>query len=46
MVLESKGDKTFDMILHLLKSLSVSSVITVDQLGRVCCHLVFRVMYY
>ncbi|CAG01296.1 unnamed protein product, partial [Tetraodon nigroviridis] len=34
MVLESKGDKTFEMILHLLKSLSASSVITVDQIGR------------
>lgn len=35
MVLESKGDKTFDMILQLLKCLSASSVITVDQIGRV-----------
>lgn len=35
MVLESKGDKTFEMILQLFKSLSASSVITVDQLARV-----------
>eukprot|EP00066_Takifugu_rubripes_P006900 XP_003972014.1 PREDICTED: programmed cell death protein 4 [Takifugu rubripes] len=34
MVLESKGDKMFEMILQLLKSLSASSVITVDQIGR------------
>ncbi|XP_024115195.1 programmed cell death protein 4b [Oryzias melastigma] len=34
MVLESKGEKTFRMILQLLKSLSVSSIITVDQMRR------------
>lgn len=34
MVLESKGEKTLKMILQLLKSLSVSSVITVDQIRR------------
>lgn len=43
MVLESKGDKTFEMILQLLKSLSASSVITVDQIGRVRRRLVFGV---
>lgn len=42
MVLESKGEKTFKMVLQLLKSLSVSSVITVDQMRRVRCHLVFE----
>lgn len=45
MVLESKGDKTFEMILQLLKSLSASSVITMDQIGRVRFHLVFIVGY-
>lgn len=40
MVLESNGEKTFKMVLQLLKSLSVSSVITVDQMRRVWCHLV------
>ncbi|XP_057698662.1 programmed cell death protein 4b [Corythoichthys intestinalis] len=34
MVLESKGEKTFKMLLPLLKSLSVSSIITVDQIIR------------
>ncbi|KAL6461932.1 hypothetical protein MHYP_G00300770 [Metynnis hypsauchen] len=34
MVLESKGDKTLQMILKLLKSLFDSSVITVDQMRR------------
>lgn len=34
MVLESKGQKTFKMVLQLLKSLSVSSVSTVDQMRR------------
>lgn len=34
MVLESKGDKTFKMVLQLLKYLWVSSVITVDQMRR------------
>uniref|UniRef100_A0A7N6C488 Programmed cell death protein 4 n=1 Tax=Anabas testudineus TaxID=64144 RepID=A0A7N6C488_ANATE len=34
MVLESKGEKTFKMVLQLLKSLSVSSIITVDQMRR------------
>ncbi|TMS23720.1 Programmed cell death protein 4 [Larimichthys crocea] len=34
MVLESKGEKTFKMVLQLLKSLSASSVITVDQMRR------------
>lgn len=42
MVLESKGEKTFKMVVQLLKSLSVSSVITVDQMRRVRCHLVFE----
>lgn len=42
MVLESKGEKTFKMVLQLLKSLSVSSIITVDQMRRVRCHLVFE----
>lgn len=42
MVLESKGEKTLKMILQLLKSLSVSSVITVDQMRRVRRHLVFE----
>lgn len=40
MVLESNGEKTFKMVLQLLKSLSVSSIITVDQMRRVWCHLV------
>ncbi|XP_066510452.1 programmed cell death protein 4-like isoform X2 [Hoplias malabaricus] len=34
MVLESKGDRTLQMILKLLKSLFDSSVITVDQMRR------------
>uniref|UniRef100_A0A8C2HD48 Programmed cell death protein 4 n=1 Tax=Cyprinus carpio TaxID=7962 RepID=A0A8C2HD48_CYPCA len=34
MVLESKGDRTLQMILQLLKSLCASTVITVDQLRR------------
>ncbi|XP_053711851.1 programmed cell death protein 4-like [Synchiropus splendidus] len=34
MVLESKGEKTSKMILQLLKSLSESSIITVDQMRR------------
>ncbi|KAF0037637.1 hypothetical protein F2P81_010511 [Scophthalmus maximus] len=34
MALESKGEKTFKMVLKLLKSLSVSSVITLDQMRR------------
>lgn len=34
MVLESNGEKTFKMVLQLLKSLSVSSIITVDQMRR------------
>ncbi|NWI16631.1 PDCD4 protein, partial [Crypturellus soui] len=34
MVLESTGEKTFKMILDLLKSLWRSSVITVDQMKR------------
>ncbi|XP_024914021.1 programmed cell death protein 4b isoform X2 [Cynoglossus semilaevis] len=34
MALESKGDKTFNMVLQLLKSISASSVITVDQMRR------------
>uniref|UniRef100_A0AAQ6A8R6 Programmed cell death protein 4 n=1 Tax=Amphiprion ocellaris TaxID=80972 RepID=A0AAQ6A8R6_AMPOC len=34
MVLESKGEKTFKMVLQLLKSLSMSSIITVDQMRR------------
>ncbi|XP_013868955.1 programmed cell death protein 4b [Austrofundulus limnaeus] len=34
MVLESKGEKTFKMVLHLLKSLSMSSIIAVDQMKR------------
>eukprot|EP00064_Thunnus_orientalis_P010178 superscaffoldBa00001355_g10204 len=34
MVLESKGEKTFKMVQQLLKSLSVSSIITVDQMRR------------
>lgn len=42
MVLESKGEKTFKMVLQLLKSLSASSVITLDQIRRVCCQLVFE----
>lgn len=35
MVLESTGEKTFKMVLDLLKSLWKSSVITVDQMKRV-----------
>lgn len=42
MVLESKGEKTFKMVLQLLKSLSASSVIAVDQIRRVRYHLVFE----
>ncbi|XP_057181011.1 programmed cell death protein 4b [Triplophysa rosa] len=34
MVLESKGDRTLQMILQLLKCLCASTVITVDQLRR------------
>ncbi|XP_060938444.1 programmed cell death protein 4b [Limanda limanda] len=34
MVLESKGEKTSKMVLQLLKSLSASSIITVDQMRR------------
>ncbi|KAM6940774.1 programmed cell death protein 4b [Xenentodon cancila] len=34
MVLESKGEKTSEMVLHLLKLLSDSSIITVDQMKR------------
>ncbi|KAK5926788.1 hypothetical protein CgunFtcFv8_022331 [Champsocephalus gunnari] len=34
LVLESKGEKTLRMVLQLLKSLSASSVITVDQMRR------------
>ncbi|XP_061889195.1 programmed cell death protein 4b isoform X2 [Entelurus aequoreus] len=34
MVLESKGEKTFNMLLQLLRSLSVSSIITVEQMRR------------
>jgi len=34
MVLESKGEKTFKMVLQLLKFLWVSSVITVEQMRR------------
>ncbi|KAM9770580.1 programmed cell death protein 4b [Menidia menidia] len=33
-VLESKGEKTLKMVLQLLKSLSLSSIITVDQMRR------------
>lgn len=39
MVLESKGDTTLQLILSLLKSLFDSSVITLDQMRRVRCHL-------
>lgn len=42
MVLESKGEKTFKMVLQLLKFLSASSIITVDQMRRVRCHLAFE----
>lgn len=35
MVLESKGEKTFKMVLQLLKFLCESSIITVDQTRRV-----------
>ena len=38
MVLESKGEKTFKMVLLLLKRLWVSTVITVDQMRRVRRH--------
>ncbi|KAJ0033188.1 hypothetical protein NQD34_000295 [Periophthalmus magnuspinnatus] len=41
MVLESKGERTLDMVLNLLKSLCESTIITVDQLRRVGCPLVF-----
>ncbi|XP_037326799.2 programmed cell death protein 4b isoform X1 [Pungitius pungitius] len=34
MVLESKGEKTLEMVLQLLQSLSVSTVITLDQMRR------------
>ncbi|XP_037546243.1 programmed cell death protein 4b [Nematolebias whitei] len=34
MVLESKGEKKLKLVLQLLKSLSMSSVITVDQMKR------------
>ncbi|XP_015228162.1 PREDICTED: programmed cell death protein 4 [Cyprinodon variegatus] len=34
MVLESRGEKTFKMVLQLLKSLSLSSIITMDQMRR------------
>ncbi|XP_061736466.1 programmed cell death protein 4b isoform X2 [Nerophis ophidion] len=34
MVLESKGEKTFNMLLQLLRSLAVSSIITVEQMRR------------
>ncbi|MEQ2269979.1 Programmed cell death protein 4 [Xenotaenia resolanae] len=34
MVLESRGEKTFKMVLQLLKSLSLSFIITVDQMRR------------
>nr|XP_061778759.1 programmed cell death protein 4-like [Nerophis lumbriciformis] len=34
MVLESKGEKTFNMLLQLLRSLSVTSIITVEQMRR------------
>ncbi|CAN9510101.1 unnamed protein product [Ophioblennius macclurei] len=34
MVLESKGEKTSKMVLQLFKSLSASSIITVDQMRR------------
>lgn len=34
MVLESKGEKIFKMVLQLLKSLAASSIITVDQMRR------------
>uniref|UniRef100_A0A8D0D2P1 Programmed cell death protein 4 n=1 Tax=Sander lucioperca TaxID=283035 RepID=A0A8D0D2P1_SANLU len=34
MMLESKGEKTVKMVLQLLKSLSVSSVISIDQMRR------------
>lgn len=33
-VLESRGEKTFKMVLQLLKSLALSSIITVDQMQR------------
>lgn len=42
MVLESKGEKTFKMVLQLLKSLATSSVITVDQIRRVQFPLMFE----
>lgn len=34
MVLESKGEKTVDLVLNLLKCLCESSIVTVDQLRR------------
>lgn len=34
-VLESRGEKTFTMVLQLLQSLANSSVITADQISRV-----------
>ena len=37
MVLESKGERTFKMVLQLLKFLWVSTVITADQMRRVRC---------
>lgn len=46
MVLESKGEKTFKMVLQLLKSLSASSVITVDQIRRVRYHAVVTAQKY
>lgn len=42
MMLESKGEKTVKMVLQLLKSLSVSSVISLDQMRRVRRLLVFE----
>lgn len=46
MVLESKGEKMFKMVLQLLKSLSASSVITVDQIRRVQNHVVVTAQTY
>lgn len=45
MVLESKGDTTLQMILKLLKSLFDSSVITLDQMRRVQCHLLVTFVF-
>lgn len=45
MVLESKGDRTLQIILQLLKSLCASTVITVDQLRRVWLHLLVILNY-